>query len=348
MKVKLTWGQGAVLAIAATPMAGIGLGGGYATYVNMKNVIGRDASALGLVLAGEGATLIAALVALAVTLMGQHTPAVVRLAMWVTPLIASGAGVALAPNRNEAVIMGVTPLAMTAAGEGIAFVARRVVAYTTGVDIEQQRRSGLLLWHANRAVNGGKVGQKLSKAAVWRLSKAFASTDQALSVTLGGIQRDRISEGADVNLARVLSGSLESPSKSPAALPAAPSPVAGQEDLSGLPVLPEAPVPARPELAPVLNPSLSLVKVSAPAAPQATPAPENGGLPDWMTEALEDAEQIVANDRTVKLLSVAEVAELKKVAEATVRSWKARGKLRVHDMQDGRPMFHPLDVANLD
>lgn len=342
--IKLTKGQAAVLTLAAVPMAAVGLGGGYATFINMKNAIGRDASALGLVLAGEGATLIAALVALAVTLMGQHTPLVVRLAMWLTPLIASATGVALAPNHNEAVVMAVTPLAMTAAGEGIAFVARRVVAFRTGVDVEQQRRSGLLLWHANRAVNGGTIGRKLSKAAVWRLSKSFASTDADLSDQLGGIQRVRIAEGADVNLARVLSGSLESPSKSLAALPAAPAAPAGYEDLSGLPELPaEAP---RPELAPVLNAdAVSLVKVG-PAA--GTADAEDGGLPGWMRDAFEEAEARVVEDPSVKLMTVAEVAELKGVAEPTVRSWKARGNLRVHDRVDGRPMFHPADVAKLD
>lgn len=345
--IKLSKGQTLVLAATAVPMAAIGVAGGVATYVNMSNVIGRDASALGLVAAGEGATLIAALVALSVTLMGQHTPLVVRLAMWLTPLIAAATGVALAPNHQEAVIMGVTPLAMTAAGEGIAFVARRVVAFRTGVDVEQQRRSGLLLWHANRAVNGGTIGRKLSKAAVWRLSKSFASTDADLSEQLGGIQRVRIAEGADVNLARVLSGSLESPSKAPAALPAAPAAPAGYEDLSGLPELPAEVV--KPELAPVLNaevveaPQLSLVKQGA-----AAPVSEDGGLPSWMQDALAEAEARVVEDPSVKLMTVAEVAELKGVAEPTVRSWKARGKLRVHDMVDGRPMFHPADVAKLD
>lgn len=342
--IKLTKGQVAVLTLTAAPMAVVGISGGVATYVNMNNVLGREASAMGLVAAGEGATLIAALVALSVTLMGQHTPAVVRLAMWLTPLIAAATGVALAPNHNEAVVMGVTPLAMTAAGEGIAFVARRVVAFRTGVDVEQQRRSGLLLWHANRAVNGGKLGRKLSKAAVWRLSKSFASTDADLSDQLGGIQRVRIAEGADVNLSRVLSGSLESPSKSPAALPAAPTAPAGYEDLSGLPTLPErAP---QPELAPVLNAeAVSLVKVG-PAAP--VNEAEDGGLPEWMRDAMDEAEARVIDDPSVKLMTVAEVAALKGVAEPTVRSWKARGKLRVHDMQDGRPMFHPADVAQLD
>ncbi|ALO79419.1 hypothetical protein [Streptomyces phage phiSAJS1] len=152
--LKLTKGQTAVLALAAAPMAAVGIAGGVATFVNMNRVLDSGASALGMVAAGEGAVLIASLVALAVTLMGQHTPVVVRLAMWLLPLAASGAGIALAPDHMNAVVMGFTPMAMTAAGEGVAFVARRVVAYRTGVDIEQQRRSGLLLWHANRAANG--------------------------------------------------------------------------------------------------------------------------------------------------------------------------------------------------
>jgi hypothetical protein len=216
--IKLSKGQVWVLVAAAVPMAAVGVAGAVATYVNMDNVLHRSASALGLVAAGEGATLIAALVALAVTLMGQHTPTVTRVAMWVIPLAASGTGIALARTLDESVVMGVTPMAMTAAGEGIAFVARRVVAYRTGVDIEQQRRSGLLLWHANRAANGSGLGCRISKAAVWRLTKQFAATDSQMSVQLGQVQRYRIGEGADANLAIVLGGGKAS--QRPAVTPA--------------------------------------------------------------------------------------------------------------------------------
>lgn len=318
--IKLSKGQAAVLAVAATPMAAVGVAGAVATYVNMDNVLHRGASALGLVAAGEGATLICALVALAVTLMGQHTPATVRAGMWLVPLAASGVGIALAPSSEEALVMGFTPLAMTAAGEGVAFVARRVVAYRTGVDIEQQRRSGLLLWHANRAANGSGLGRFMSKAAVWRLTRKFAETDGQLSVQLGEIQRYRISQGADENLAAVLTGAADA--------------------THGLRT-------KAPEKAAV-QPAEALVVL--PAAPAPVPASEAFQAPamDAYREALAEIEQTVAADPGVKLMTTAEVAETREVAAATVRSWVHRQKLPIHSRDDaGRPLFHPLDVAKL-
>ena len=314
--IKLSKGQVTVLIVAATPMALVGVAGAIGTFVNMNNVLHRSWSALGLVAAGEGATLICALVALAVTLMGQHTPLTVRLGMWLVPLLASGAGVALAPNPTEAVVMGVTPLAMTAAGEGVAFVARRVVAYRTGVDIEQQRRSGLLLWHANRAANGRGLGKKVSEAAVWRLTKQFAATDQQLSVQLGEIQRYRIADGADANLATVLT----QPAQRPAVAPAAPAPA-----------LPPAPV------------------TEAASKPLSAPeADDQDGLPGWMQDVLAEGEARVLADPKVKLLTSDDVAQQLNVKPGTVRSWVHRDKLRVHDRDAaGRALFHPDDVNRL-
>ena len=325
--LKLTWGQILVLALASAPMAAVGAAGAVATYVNMNRILGSGASAAGMVAAGEGATLICALVALAVTLMGQHTPAVVRLGMWLLPVVASVAGVAMASSTNEKIMMAVTPLAMTAAGEGVAFVARRVVAHRTGVDIEQQRRSGLLLWHANRAQNGGRFGSAVSRLAVWRLTKAFAETDAQLSVQLGEIQRYRIADGADANLAAVMAGPARKQPKSKAtAAPLAPAEAA--------PALP----PAKPREAATEPPA---------ASEDPEPAPADDGY-GWIKQVMEEAQVAVIADPLVKLLTVAEVAQLKGVSDGTVRSWKHRGTLRVHDVQNGRPMFHPDDVAALD
>lgn len=317
--IKLSKGQTAVLVVAALPMAAVGVAGAVATYVNMDNVLHRGASALGLVAAGEGATLICALVALAVTLMGQHTPATVRAGMWLVPLAASGVGWALARSHAEALVMAFTPLAMTAAGEGVAFVARRVVAYRTGVDIEQQRRSGLLLWHANRAANGSGLGRRLSKAAVWRLTRKFAETDTQLSVQLGEIQRYRIGQGADGNLASVLTG--ETSAKTPV-----------------LPAAAHAALPPAP--APILNPEALSALSAAPTVDEHFTA---------VAEVMAEAGQVVAADPDVKLLTTADVAKLKGVAAGTVRSWTHRGKLPVHiHDKDGRALYHPMTVTSLD
>lgn len=340
-KVDMGWGQIAVLSLASAPMAAVGVAGAIATYFNMKKILGSGTSAAGMVAAGEGATLICALVALAVTLMGQHTPTVVRLGMWLLPVIASVSGVVMAKDTNAKIMMAVTPLAMTAAGEGIAFVARRVVAHRTGTDIEQQRRSGLLLWHANRAKNGGWLGRKLSQAAVWRLTKAFAETDTQLSVQLGEIQRYRIADGADVNLAEVLAGPVAKPVKqSRKAVPA-----------------PAAPAPALPPAAPVQPVRQPLVTAGPEHITKSNadfvgePAPQTDTDADnfeWIKGIMDEAKDRVVSDPQVELMTVAQVAEQKDVTPGTVRSWKHRGKLRVHDMVDGAPRFHPEDVANLD
>jgi hypothetical protein len=315
--VKLTKGQTAVLALVSAPMAAVGVAGAVATYVNMDNVLHRSASALGLVAAGEGATLIASLVALAVTLMGQHTPMVVRLGMWVIPLVASAAGVALAPTKVEAVVMGVTPLAMTAAGEGITFVARRVVAYRTGVDIEQQRRAGLMLWHANRAANGSGLGKKISKAAVWRLAKAVAETDSQLSVQLSEVQRFHIADGASDNLSAILTKAAERPS-----LPLAPA-------------------------APALPPAVPVQAAERPSETVSDLSEDNDSF-DWIRGVLDEGEARVAADPQVRLLTSDEVAIRLNVKPGTVRSWVNRDKLRVHDRDaNGRSLFHPDDVDRL-
>lgn len=321
--IKLTKGQKTVLITASVPMAAVGIAGAVATFVNMKNVLVDDATALGMVAAGEGATLICALVCLALTLMGQHTPAVVRAGLWLIPIVASGAGIYLAKDGNHAVAMGITPLAMTAAGEGVALVARRIVAFQTGTDIEQQRRSGLLLWHANRAANGTGLAKKRSELAVWRLTKQFAATDAQMSVQLGEVQRYRIGQGADENLAAVLTG--QTAVKAPALPPAAPA------------------APAAPELPAAPSQDVQQAPVASGFGPD---DPDGYG---FVKGVLAEAEEQVATDTQVQLLTVADVADMKGVAPGTVRSWVNRGKLPVHERDaDGRSLFHPLAVADLD
>jgi hypothetical protein len=310
--IKLSKGQAAVLTLASLPMVAVGTAGAVATYVNLDNVLHRGASALGLVAAGEGAVLIASLVALAVTLMGQHTPAVVRSALWLVPMAASGVGISLAPSGSEAVVMGFTPLAMTAAGEGVAFVARRVVAFRTGTDLEQQRRSGLLLWHANRVANGSGLGKRISRMAVWRLTRQFAATDGQLSVQLGEIQRFRISQGADINLAAVLAGAQQKPVKAPLAAP--------QTEL-------QAVAPAR-----------YAKPLEAPSTALADEAPVT-----W-TDPAPEADTVEADAPT--LLTAADVMAMKDCKPGTIRSWVHRGKL-TKVVVDGAVYYRAEEVAGL-
>ncbi len=322
--IKLTRGQAIVLAVISLPMAAVGAAGAIATFGNMKNVLKNDGTALGMMAASEGATLICAMVCFALTLMGQQTPAPARAGMWLLPIAASAVGIYMAKDDINTVVMGFTPMAMTASGEGIALVARRIVAFQTGTDLEQQRRSGLLLWHANRAANGGAVGRKLSKAAVWRLTRSFATTDSQMSVQLGEIQRYRIGEGADANLAAVLC----SPGK------ASPKPSAKAPELPSAAMVP----PTAPQL-----PAVPLEPVE-----KAFTADGDDGY-DFVKGVLAEAEEQVALDDTVKLLTVADVATLKHVAPGTVRSWVNRKKLVVAGRdEEGKSLFHPLAVADLD
>lgn len=96
--------------------------------------------------------------------------------------------------------------------------------------------------------------------------------------------------------------------------------------------------------------------LSQPAAlPPATPAPPTGAPTrapedEQLQQVIDDAMAPVATDLTgVQLMTVAQVATLKGVAEGTVRSWVNRNKLSVA-MRDanGRAHFHPAAVAEID
>lgn len=80
-----------------------------------------------------------------------------------------------------------------------------------------------------------------------------------------------------------------------------------------------------------------------PAIPVAPPA-------TTLEDAVDEALRPVAEDaETVALLTTAEVAKLKGVAEGTVRSWVNRNKLAPTQRDgDARLLFHPAAVAALD
>ena len=339
---KLTGGQIIVLALAGLPMLAAGVAGGIASYFNFRDILSSASNALSLVIAGEGATFICAVVALAVTLMGQHTPAVVRLGLWVLPGVAAVAGAIVAPDVNTKVVMALAPLGMTAAGEGLALVARRIVAYRSDVDLEAQRRAGLLVWHAGRAQNGNWFQRRASKAAVWRLTKAFAAADAQMAVQVDDIQRYRIGENLDVNLTDVLAGVGSKRPERPAVAPA-----------EAAPALPPAAQPEAATQALAASTNGPAVMAAQPVtlddAHHAAVASADGSWEAMFAEVMDDAQQTVLADPLVKLLTVAEVAAQKKVATGTVRSWIHRGKLRVHDRDvDGRALIHPDDLARMD
>ncbi|MFB9558627.1 hypothetical protein, partial [Streptomyces roseoviridis] len=206
---KLTRGQIAVLVLALIPMIAVGVGGAIGTYANAQSQLENGKTALGVVAAGEGATLVAAIVMIGVTLLGQSAPFVVRAALWVLPAAASVMGLAIAPALREAVVYALTPLAMTASAEGISYIARRIVAYTTGVDVEAQRRNADLMrriaFHAAQAERhpNEKVRQK-SALEAWKLMRQVGGGDDQLGSGLIDVQRTRLTMGADSALGAML------------------------------------------------------------------------------------------------------------------------------------------------
>jgi hypothetical protein len=198
----LTRGQCTVLLVTAVPIVAVGVAGAVGTYSNARSVLGSRETAMGLVAAGEGATLVAALVMLVVTMLGQSAPRTVRAALWLLPLVASVLGLVIASGVTTAVVYGLTPLAMTASAEGISFLARRVVVYRTGVDAEALRRDAevarRLNWHqAASDHHPSWVRRKLSKRASWSLAGQSGAHDSGLPDAIVERQRGIIVRGAD-------------------------------------------------------------------------------------------------------------------------------------------------------
>lgn len=274
---KLTRGQKVILALATIPMIAVGVGGAIGTYANAASVLHRKETALGVVAAGEGATLVAALVMIGVTMLGQPAPFTIRAALWLLPAAASVMGLAIAPTATEAVVFALTPLAMTAAAEGISFLARRIVVHATGVDVEAQRRNAAILrriaYHRARAErHPWKWVQRMSALVAWRLMGQLGHHDATLGSALTDVQNIRIVEGANTALAAMLSTSHELPPATPrhpvAATPATPK-------------LPRATVAAKTATPPAVEATVPL----DPADGQSVPAYEPG-TPQHVVRAL--------------------------------------------------------------
>ncbi|QJT03175.1 hypothetical protein G9272_25230 [Streptomyces asoensis] len=224
----LSRGQIILLSLAAVPMVGFGGMGAWGTYSNITSVFHRSATALGVVAAGEGATLVLALTLVALTALGQSSPLAVRLGLWMLPAVASLTGAAVAQSTRDAVVFAVTPIAMSASAEGLGLVARRIVVFCTGVDAEAQRRNAAVLqrlaYHRARAANHPDMkARKSSEVESWKLAKKVGAGDVLLGAHLVDVQRERMTAGADAALA----GMFHLPVTAPALhAPATPEPAA--------------------------------------------------------------------------------------------------------------------------
>lgn len=217
---KLTGGQAVILGAAALPMVAVGAGGGWATFTNVATEFGRAETAVGAVAAGEGITLVLALVMVGLTMLGQAAPAPVRVGLWLAPLAASAIGLAVADNPTEAVVYAITPMGMSGAAEGLGLVARRIVVYRTQNDAEATRRNAAaaraLAYHQARArSHPDRPVRWLSERATWRIARRIGAGDAALSAELLDVQRTRVAAGADLALGTMMG--LPTPAPEPKA-----------------------------------------------------------------------------------------------------------------------------------
>ncbi|MFD0723762.1 hypothetical protein [Streptomyces globosus] len=194
-----------VLAVSVVTIAG-GVFGGIGTYSNVKAELGRGETAVGLVAAGEGLTVLLALCMAVLAMLEQTAPKVVRIGMWATPLAAVAVGLAVADDGTELVVYSVAPLAMCGAGEILGLIARRVVAYRTGVDVEAQRKAAQLVQriayqHARSANHPTRLVRWYSQRAAWRLAGRVSAGEAALSTALLDVQHDQLRDGARIALA---------------------------------------------------------------------------------------------------------------------------------------------------
>lgn len=235
-EARLTRGQRIILIAASVPMVVAAGFGAWGTYTNITGVFHRSATALGVVAAGEGATLSLALVYVGLTLLGQSAPAAVRVGLWLLPATASGVGAAVAQTPTEAIVFAVTPMAMCSSAEGMGLLARRIVVRVTGIDMEAQRRNAKTMqriaYHRARAANHpDQKARTKSELKSWQLARKVGTGDATLGAGLVTVQRDRMTEGANDALAGMFDLTTVTPALTASVTPALP--VTAGRDSSG-------------------------------------------------------------------------------------------------------------------
>ncbi|MGW4565693.1 hypothetical protein ACWEN3_25830 [Streptomyces sp. NPDC004561] len=297
----LSWGQTLVLGATALPMVAFGGLGAWGTYSNITSVFHRSATALGVVAAGEGATLVLALTLVGLTMLGQSSPAAVRLGLWTLPAVASLTGAAIAPTGTESVVFAFTPMAMCVAAEGMGLLARRIVVYRTGVDAEAQRRNAAvvqkLAYHRARAANHPEEdARRDSELKSWKLAKKVGTGDALLGANLVDVQRERMTAGADAALAGMFALPVTPETPDVAAAPEPPAveavdeggvtavtPAVTEEDTQVTAEFETVPAGAVTPVTPPVTPPVTLEEIAAVAG---VPTPHPG-------EALTDAQLVV-------------------------------------------------------
>lgn len=360
MNRTLSKGQRIILGLTAVPMVATGVAGAVATYTNMDKVLHSSATSLGLVAAGEGATLVAALVMLSLTLLGQSTPLAVRSALWLMPMLAAGTGATVATNHRDSLIMAVTPMAMTVSAEGLGLVCRRVVAFSTGAE----RSNGEFLWQANRARNSrNPITRWRANAAVWRNVRDTTASDGELGAKIDQVRRDAVTAAVQGELSQVL-GTPVAPAVAalPVRVPGATLTVAesfanvDRDQLSQLnaATLRKAAAVADPmdEAVALGNSGTSLAELAATGVAPGNADTDEAVAP-WqlsseaqrMAEALDSVPDF--GEGPAPLMTTLDVARAKNVKPVTVRTWTKRGMLlSVGRDARGSNLYRPIDVAS--
>ncbi|WP_053704064.1 hypothetical protein [Streptomyces sp. WM6368] len=207
----LSRAQKTVLTAAFVPMVATGVAGGFGTYSNISAAYGSG-TALGAVAAGEGATAVLALVLLGLTMLGQSSPLVIRAGLWALPAAAAVMSAMAATDPGETVIYALTPMGMTTAAEGAAFLARRIVVHRDGHDAEVDRKAAAVVQalayrQAMAASHPDQRVRQKSELKAWKLAGKVGTGDLALSEQLLEVQRARITAGADSALSAMFGGS---------------------------------------------------------------------------------------------------------------------------------------------
>lgn len=201
--------QAIVLALAAVPMVAAGAFGAVGTYSNVMTGFDRSATAFGAVAAGEGGTLVLAMVLIGLTMLGQGSPLIVRAGMWLLPMVAAAVGASVAKDVTEAIVYGITPLAMCVSAEGLGLLARRIVVYRSGQDVAARQHEtetlAKIAYHRARADrHPDKSKRKRSERAVWRLaSRLGTGVDPLVTEEILTTAGAWIAHGSDTALASV-------------------------------------------------------------------------------------------------------------------------------------------------
>ncbi|MBQ6358633.1 MAG: hypothetical protein IJI97_06780 [Clostridia bacterium] len=110
---------------------------GARTYSNVLDETGQVASALGAMAGSTGVAFSLAVLMIAMNTLGHHFPLVIRIGLWLTPLVAAALNGVIA-NGTEAVIAASNLFVLCVATEGTALVVR-IVRVVPHQDSERTR-----------------------------------------------------------------------------------------------------------------------------------------------------------------------------------------------------------------